>query len=49
MIVRERFLVDAISVNKIEGLPFRVAEMRRAIDRAVEGNPPVIPFPEHRL
>jgi 2-oxoglutarate ferredoxin oxidoreductase subunit alpha len=48
-IVRERFLVDAVSINKIEGLPFRVAEMRRAIDRAVEGHSPVIPFPEHRL
>ena len=48
-IVRERFLIDAISINKIEGLPFRIAEMRRAIDRTIEGNSPVIPFPEHRL
>ena len=31
MLVRARYLVDAITLSKMEGRPFRVAEIREAI------------------
>jgi len=48
-LVREKFLVNAISLSKIEGLPYRVAEMRNAIDRAIAGESISVEFPAHRL
>jgi 2-oxoglutarate ferredoxin oxidoreductase subunit alpha len=36
-IVRDRFLVDAIPMNKVQGRPFLTSEIEAAIDRHLEG------------
>ncbi|HEX9427245.1 MAG TPA: 2-oxoacid:acceptor oxidoreductase subunit alpha [Candidatus Polarisedimenticolia bacterium] len=35
MLIRARFLVDAIGLNKVQGKPFKVAEITRAIETAL--------------
>jgi 2-oxoglutarate ferredoxin oxidoreductase subunit alpha len=37
MLIRARFLVDAIGLNKIQGKPFRVSEITRAIEELLRG------------
>ncbi len=39
-LVRARFLVDAIAVTKIQGIPFRAGEIEQAILAAVRGEDP---------
>jgi hypothetical protein len=34
--VRAEYLVDAVGLNKIQGLPFKVAEIIAQIDRMLE-------------
>ena len=36
-LIRSRFLVDAKSLSKLEGQPFRVAEIRARIDSLLAG------------
>jgi 2-oxoglutarate ferredoxin oxidoreductase subunit alpha len=42
MVIRDKFLVDAIGLNKIQGLPFKVAEVTAAIEKelATSGGAP---------
>jgi len=37
MLIRARYLVDAIGLNKIQGKPFRVSEITRAIEELLRG------------
>ena len=37
MLVRARFLVDAIGLNKVQGKPFRVSEITKTIDGILRG------------
>ena len=37
MILRATYLVDAVGLNKIQGQPFKVAEIADGIRRALEG------------
>jgi len=37
MLIRARYLVDAIGLNKVQGKPFRVSEIRKAIDGILRG------------
>ena len=37
MILRATYLVDAVGLNKIQGQPFKVAEIADAIRRVLEG------------
>ena len=37
MLLRARFLVDAISLSKIQGQPFKVSEIRTRIDELLRG------------
>jgi 2-oxoglutarate ferredoxin oxidoreductase subunit alpha len=39
MILRAKFLIDAIGLNKIQGQPFMVGEVYRAIDDCLAGKP----------
>ncbi len=37
MLIRARYLVDAIGLNKVQGKPFRVSEITKAIDGILRG------------
>jgi len=37
MLIRARYLVDAIGLNKVQGKPFRVSEIAKAIDGILRG------------
>ena len=37
-VLRDQFLVDAKSLTKVSGHPFRIAEIEAAIDAALEGD-----------
>jgi 2-oxoglutarate ferredoxin oxidoreductase subunit alpha len=39
MIIRATFLIDAIGLNKIQGLPFKVREVVEAIEQQLEAKP----------
>lgn len=36
MMIRARYLIDAAGLNKVQGLPFQIAEIVEAIDKALE-------------
>ena len=38
MVIRDKFLVDAVGLNKIQGLPFKVAEVTSAIEKELSGS-----------
>ncbi|NVB82109.1 MAG: 2-oxoacid:acceptor oxidoreductase subunit alpha [Kofleriaceae bacterium] len=40
MVIREKFLVDAVGLNKIQGQPFKVREVIQAIDKQLESPAP---------
>lgn len=40
-VLRDQYLVDARSLTKVSGQPFRIAEIEAAIAEALEGHPPV--------
>jgi 2-oxoglutarate ferredoxin oxidoreductase subunit alpha len=50
MVIRAKFLIDAIGLNKIQGLPFKVREVVEAIeaqlDPAATESPPIIAQPQ---
>jgi 2-oxoglutarate/2-oxoacid ferredoxin oxidoreductase subunit alpha len=35
-VIRDKFLIDAIGLNKVQGLPFKVAEVTAAIENALD-------------
>ncbi len=39
MVLRDKFLVDAVGLNKIQGQPFKVREVIAAIEKQLEGAP----------
>ncbi len=38
-VLRDRFLVDVLGLNKIQGLPFKVREVLDAVEKQLEGAP----------
>jgi 2-oxoglutarate/2-oxoacid ferredoxin oxidoreductase subunit alpha len=40
MVIRDKFLIDAIGLNKIQGQPFKVAEVIAAIEKELGGSKP---------
>jgi 2-oxoglutarate/2-oxoacid ferredoxin oxidoreductase subunit alpha len=38
-VIRDKFLVDAVGLNKVQGLPFKVREVIAAIDKQLESVP----------
>ena len=38
-VIRDKFLVDAVGLNKVQGLPFKVREVVAAVDKQLEGAP----------
>ncbi len=39
-LLRDQYLVDARSLTKVSGQPFRIAEIEEAIAEALDGTPP---------
>jgi 2-oxoglutarate/2-oxoacid ferredoxin oxidoreductase subunit alpha len=39
--LRATYLVDAIGLNKIQGLPFKVSEITSAVEKLLGGNVPL--------
>jgi 2-oxoglutarate ferredoxin oxidoreductase subunit alpha len=39
MLIRARFLVDAIGYNRVRGKPFRIAEIEAEAERMIAGIP----------
>ncbi len=37
MVIRDKFLIDVVGLNKIQGLPFKVAEVTAAIEKELPG------------
>jgi len=37
LLIRARYLVDAVGLNKVQGKPFRVSEITRAIEELLRG------------
>jgi 2-oxoglutarate ferredoxin oxidoreductase subunit alpha len=50
MVIRSKFLIDAIGLNKIQGLPFKVREVVDAIEAQLDPkateSPPIIAQPQ---
>ena len=42
-VIRDKFLVNAIGLNKIQGMPFKVREIIEAVDRQLESAPSASP------
>ncbi len=40
MVIRDKFLVDAVGLNKIQGQPFKVREVIQAVDKQLESSAP---------
>jgi 2-oxoglutarate ferredoxin oxidoreductase subunit alpha len=38
-VIRDKFLIDAVGLNKIQGLPFKVREVISAVDKQLESTP----------